>query len=72
MILRFFETWVGWGWGVLFLAWFGGTAFILSMVHRWFIERYATRLPTAVIFILWTLAIIAIGGKTMGYGPPPG
>jgi hypothetical protein len=42
------------------------------VVYRWIMNKYRTRLPTAVIFIVWTFAIIAVGGKTLGYGPPPG
>ena len=72
MILQQFERWIGWGWAVLFVVWLAGTVFILSVIYRWFLERFASRLPTAVVFILWTLAIAIIGGKTFGYGAPPG
>ncbi len=72
MILQEFERWIGWGWAVLFVVWFAGTIFILNVIYRWFMQRFASRLPTAVVFVLWTLAIVVIGGKTFGYGAPPG
>jgi hypothetical protein len=66
------EHWVGWGWTLLFVVWLAGTVFILTVIQRWFLERMATRIPTIVIFVIWTLAILAVGGKTLGFGPPPG
>jgi hypothetical protein len=72
VILSQFEHWVGWGWGALFLVWAAGTVLILTVVYRWMLERFASRLPTAVIFVVWTLAVVAIGGRAFGYGPPPG
>ncbi len=72
MLVRQFEHWVGWGWGLVFLVWLAGTVFILTVVQRWFLERFASRIPTAVIFIVWTLAVLAAGGRVLGYGAPPG
>jgi len=72
VILQQFEHWVGWGWGALFLIWLAGTVFILRIIYRWSMERYASRIPAAVVFILWTLMIVLIGGKSFGYAPPPG
>ena len=71
-MMQQFLHWVGWGWAALFVVWLAGTIFILTVVYRWFLERLATRIPTAVIFIIWTLAIVLVGGKSFGYGAPPG
>ena len=72
MIVSQLEHWVGWGWTGLFALWLAGTVVILTIVQRWFLERFATRIPTIVIFVVWTLAILGIGGKYFGYGPPGG
>jgi len=71
-MMQQFLHWVGWGWAALFAVWLAGTIFILTVVYRWFLERLATRIPTAVIFIIWTLTIVLVGGKSFGYGAPPG
>jgi hypothetical protein len=63
---------LGWGWVALFAAWAAGSLLILTGVQRWFLERYATRIPTIVLFIAWTLAVVGVGGRLFGYGAPAG
>ncbi len=64
--------WVGWGWLAALIVWLPGAIVILTVVQRWFMERYGTRIPTAVIFVLWSLIIMGAAGRYFGYGPPGG
>jgi len=61
---------VGGGWVALFLLWFAGSVFVLRVIYQWTMSRFGSRLPTAVVFLAWTIAIVAIGGTAFGYGPP--
>jgi hypothetical protein len=67
-----FQRWVGWGWALAFLVWLAGTIFILTFVYRKMFERYGSRLPTAAIFVLWTLVVLGTTATYLGYGPPGG
>lgn len=69
-MIPWIEHWIGWGWLALLAAWAAGTAVILTAVYRWFLERFATRIPTAVIFIVWTLAVTVVGGRLFGFAAP--
>jgi hypothetical protein len=70
MIAEGFLRWVGWGWGLAFLVWLGGSIVILTIGYRFFLERFRSRLPTAVVFIVWTLAVLGVAGSYLGYGVP--
>jgi hypothetical protein len=67
-----FQKWVGWGWAAAFLVWGAGTIFILTIVYRKMMERFGSRLPTAAIFVLWTLAVLGVTSSYLGFGPPGG
>jgi hypothetical protein len=66
------HEWVGWGWGLTFLVWLGGGVFILTVVYRRFMERFQSRLPTAVAFVLWTLVVVGTASRYLGFGQPGG
>jgi hypothetical protein len=67
-----FLRWIGWGWGLAFLIWLSGGIFILTVAYRYFLERFRSRLPTAVAFIVWTLAVLGVAGSYLGYAVPAG
>jgi hypothetical protein len=67
-----FGEWIGWGWGLTFLVWLGGGFLILTVVYRRLMERFQSRLPTAVVFVLWTLVVVGMASRYLGYGPPGG
>jgi|GEM_PF-2414232 hypothetical protein len=67
-----FREWVGWGWALTFLVWLGGSVFILTVVYRRFMERFQSRLPTAVVFVLWTLVVVGTASRYLGFGQPGG
>jgi len=67
-----FSSWVGYGWLTAFVIWLVGTIFILRVVYRYFMERMGTRIPTIVIFALWTVIVMGIAGHFLGYGQPGG
>ena len=67
-----FLKWIGWGWGLTFLIWLAGSIVILTAGYRYFLERFRSRLPTAVVFVVWTLTVLGIAGSYMGYGLPAG
>jgi hypothetical protein len=71
-IAEAFSSWIGFGWLAAFLIWLAGTIFILRVVYRFFLERFGTRIPTAVIFALWTIILMGIAGHYLGYGQPGG
>ncbi len=65
-----FSSWIGYGWLTAFLIWAAGTIVILRVVYRYFLERIGTRIPTIVIFALWTIIVMGIAGHYLGYGQP--
>jgi ABC-type multidrug transport system permease subunit len=67
-----FSSWIGFGWLSVFCIWLAGTIFILRVVYRFFLERLGTRIPTLVIFVLWTVILMGIAGHYLGYGQPGG
>jgi len=67
-----FHEWIGWGWGLAFLVWLGGSAFILTVVYRRFMERFQSRLPTAVVFVVWTIVVVGMASRYFGFGQPGG
>ena len=67
-----FLEWIGWGWGLTFLVWLGGGVFILTVVYRRLMERFQSRLPTAVVFVLWTLVVVGTASRYLGFGQPGG
>ena len=67
-----FSSWIGYGWLAVFLVWLAGTIFILRVVYRFFLERFGSRIPTVVVFALWTIILIGIAGHYFGYGQPGG
>ena len=71
-ILEGFRQWIGWGWALTFLVWLAGSIVILTAGYRYFLQRFRSRLPTAVAFIVWTLALLGIAGSYLGYGLPAG
>ena len=71
-IAGFFVSWIGFGWIAVLFLWLAGTVVILTAVHRFFLERFGTRIPTAVIFAVWTILLMGIGGHFLGYGQPGG
>jgi len=72
MIAEGFLKWIGWGWALAFLIWLAGSIVILTAGYRYLLERFRSRLPTAVIFIVWTLIVLGIAGSYFGYGVPSG
>ena len=71
-IADLFHHWIGWGWASALLVWAAGTLVILTLVYRWFLERFGSRLPTAAVFVLWTLAVVGVAARYLGFGPPAG
>ncbi len=69
-IAAVFSSWIGYGWLVAFVIWLAGTVFILRIVYRYFLERFGTRIPTIVVFALWTIILMGIAGHYLGYGQP--
>jgi hypothetical protein len=67
-----FREWIGWGWGLTFLVWLGGGVFILTVVYRRLMERFQSRLPTAVVFVVWTLVVVGMASRYLGFGQPGG
>ena len=67
-----FQEWIGWGWGLTFLVWLGGGIFILTVVYRSLMERFQSRLPTAVVFVVWTLVVVGTASRYLGFGQPGG
>ena len=70
--MSFITSWIGYGWLAILAVWLVGTILILSVVYRFILERFATRIPTIVIFVLWTFICMGVGGRLLGYGPPGG
>jgi len=66
MIASVFEEWVGWGWGLAGIVWLLGGIFILGVVDK----RLRSRLHTALVFVVWTMAVLVIAGSLYGYKPP--
>jgi hypothetical protein len=71
-VSAWFREWIGWGWGLTFFVWVAGSVYILTVVYRECMERFHSRLPTAVILVVWTLVVLGTAGKYLGYGPPGG
>jgi hypothetical protein len=67
-----FQRWVGWGWAAAFIVWLVGSILILTFVYRRMMERFGSRLPTAAIFVVWTLAVLGVTSSYLGFGPPGG
>jgi len=67
-----FREWIGWGWGLTFLVWLGGGVFILTVASRRLMERFQSRLPTAVVFVVWTLVVVGMASRYLGFGQPGG
>jgi hypothetical protein len=67
-----FLRWVGWGWAAAFAVWLAGTILILTVVYRKMMERFGSRLPTAVIFVIWTIVVAGVASQYLGFGPPGG
>jgi hypothetical protein len=61
-----FHQWVGWGWGLAGIVWLAGSAFILMVVDA----RFPSRIATAVVFVVWTLAVLALASYLFGFRPP--
>ena len=71
-ITTFIASWIGYGWLAVLAVWLAGTIVILTVVYRAILARFGTRIPTIVIFALWTWLCMGIGGRYLGYGPPGG
>ncbi len=69
-VSKFFLGWIGWGWTLALLLWVAGTVLILTRVQRYFMERTGSRRITIVIFIVWSLAVIAVAARLNGFGAP--
>ena len=68
---EFFLRWIGWGWTLAFVLWLAGTLVVLGPVQRHFLERTGSRRITIVVFILWSLAVIGMAARSLGFGAPP-
>ncbi|MGA2976425.1 MAG: hypothetical protein ABSF77_14035 [Spirochaetia bacterium] len=71
-IVNGYSRWVGFGWSLAFLIWFAGALFILTVIYRFFMERVGSRLPTAVVFFIWTVVVLGVAARYLGFGPPGG
>jgi multisubunit Na+/H+ antiporter MnhB subunit len=71
-LVAWFGEWIGWGWGFTFLIWVAGSIIILTIVYRRFMERFQSRLPTAAVFVLWTLMVVGMASRYLGFGQPGG
>jgi hypothetical protein len=71
-IVDSFSKWIGMGWGLTFLVWLAGGVVILTVGYRYFLQRFHSRLPTAVAFVVWTLTVLGIAGSYLGYAAPAG
>jgi hypothetical protein len=67
-----FQKWIGWGWAATLLIWLAGAFLILTWVYRRMMTRFGSRLPTAAIFLAWTLAVVGVASRYLGFGPPGG
>ena len=61
-----FRSWIGWGWGLAGLVWIAGSAFILIVVDA----KLPSRIATAVVFVVWTVAVLSVASFLFGFRPP--
>ena len=59
-------AWVGWGWGIAFIVWLLGSAFVLVFVDKLF----RSRMSTAVVMVVWTVLVLAATTRLVGLKPP--
>jgi hypothetical protein len=62
-----FQYWIGWGWGLTGAVYIAGVVFILKVVDK----RFASRLSTAAVVVVWTVAVLSLASALFGVKPPP-
>jgi hypothetical protein len=67
-LLEVFQHWIGWGWGLTGVVYLAGIIFILKVVSRLF----QSKLPTAAMVVVWTVAVLLTATRLFGITPPSG
>ncbi len=63
-----FRYWIGWGWGLAGVIYIAGVVFILKVIDK----RFQSRLSTAAVVVVWTVAVLSAASRLFGTKPPPG
>ena len=65
-VLDVFQNWIGWGWGLSGVVYIAGVIFILKVIDK----RFESRLSTAAVVVVWTVAVLSAATRLFGIKPP--